>query len=183
LLEANKGYGLETYMYIEKVETHLELRLSDLLISKLATSLNQLTLQILGLNARNSNVGPRTASSESLSPHRQLLRRRDPPKFFRIITSSALSEFQEELETSEFPKMLIYFVNGPVPSILSLNDPICRSRWPRGLRHELPSPARSNAGIVVSNPTQGMDVCVCCPVCRWRPCDGLIPVQGVLLTV
>jgi hypothetical protein len=31
-----------------------------------------------------------------------------------------------------------------------------RSQWPRGLRHEL----SSFAGIVGSNPTQGMDVCV-----------------------
>jgi hypothetical protein len=35
---------------------------------------------------------------------------------------------------------------------------------------------RSNAGIVGSNPNQGMDVCVCVySVCRQRPCDGLIP--------
>jgi hypothetical protein len=34
-----------------------------------------------------------------------------------------------------------------------------RSQWPRGLRHELF--ARSDTGIVGSNPTQGMDVCVC----------------------
>jgi hypothetical protein len=42
--------------------------------------------------------------------------------------------------------------------------------------------ARSNAGIVGSNPTQDMDVwwvyafilCLRCPVFRYRPCDGLI---------
>jgi hypothetical protein len=42
--------------------------------------------------------------------------------------------------------------------------------------------ARSEAGIVGSIPTQGMDVwyvyvfilCLCCPVFRWRPCDELI---------
>jgi hypothetical protein len=42
--------------------------------------------------------------------------------------------------------------------------------------------ARSEAGIVSSNPTQGMDVCyaymfilcLCCPVFRWRPCDEVI---------
>jgi hypothetical protein len=42
--------------------------------------------------------------------------------------------------------------------------------------------ARSEAGIVGSNPNQGMDVwcgyafilCLCCPVFRYRPCDGLI---------
>jgi hypothetical protein len=32
----------------------------------------------------------------------------------------------------------------------------CRSQWPRSLRHDLSSPA----GIVGSNPTRGMDVCV-----------------------
>jgi hypothetical protein len=40
----------------------------------------------------------------------------------------------------------------------------------------------SDAGIMGSNPTQGMDVwcvyafimCLCCPVFRQRPCDGLI---------
>jgi hypothetical protein len=40
--------------------------------------------------------------------------------------------------------------------------------------------ARSNAGIVASNPTQGMSVClclfcVCVVLCRQRPCVGLIP--------
>jgi hypothetical protein len=30
----------------------------------------------------------------------------------------------------------------------------------------------SNTGIVGSNPTQVMDICVCV---RWQPCDGLIP--------
>jgi hypothetical protein len=42
--------------------------------------------------------------------------------------------------------------------------------------------ARSDTGIVGSNLAQGMDVwcahayilCLCCPVFRWRPCDGLI---------
>jgi hypothetical protein len=42
--------------------------------------------------------------------------------------------------------------------------------------------ARSEAKIVGSNPTQGMDdwyvyvfiVCLCCPVFRQRPCDELI---------
>jgi hypothetical protein len=33
----------------------------------------------------------------------------------------------------------------------------CRSQWPRGLGHEL----SSSAGIVRSNPTQGMGVCMC----------------------
>jgi hypothetical protein len=42
--------------------------------------------------------------------------------------------------------------------------------------------ARSEAGFVGSNPTQGMNVwyvyvfilCLCCPVIRYRPCDELI---------
>jgi hypothetical protein len=36
--------------------------------------------------------------------------------------------------------------------------------------------ARSDAGTVSSNPTRGMDVCVCLfwVFVRWRPCDGLI---------
>jgi hypothetical protein len=38
---------------------------------------------------------------------------------------------------------------------------------------------RSKAGIMVSNPTWGMDIfvrlfCLCCPVCRQRPWNGLI---------
>jgi hypothetical protein len=36
----------------------------------------------------------------------------------------------------------------------------CPSQWPRGLRHELSSPS-SNTGIVSSNSTRGMDVCMC----------------------
>jgi hypothetical protein len=42
--------------------------------------------------------------------------------------------------------------------------------------------ARSNNGIVGSNPTQGMDICVrlfCVyPVLCVQPCDGLIPRPG-----
>jgi hypothetical protein len=29
----------------------------------------------------------------------------------------------------------------------------------------------------------GFILCLCCSVCRYRPCDGLIPLQGVLPTV
>jgi hypothetical protein len=55
----------------------------------------------------------------------------------------------------------------------------CRSQWPRGLRHELSSLART-LGLWVRIPLKRMDVCVrlfclCCPVCRYRPCDELIP--------
>jgi hypothetical protein len=48
---------------------------------------------------------------------------------------------------------------------------IFRSEWPRGLRHEMSSPARSKVGIAGSNPTQSMDVCLClfcvCIGLRW----------------
>jgi hypothetical protein len=45
---------------------------------------------------------------------------------------------------------------------------LCRSQWRRGLRHELSSLAR-NTGMVGSNPTQSLDVCLrlfclSCPV-------------------
>jgi hypothetical protein len=48
--------------------------------------------------------------------------------------------------------------------------------------------ARFNAGVIVSNPTRGMDVCMClfcfyCPVCMCKLCDGPIPHEGVLPTV
>jgi hypothetical protein len=58
-------------------------------------------------------------------------------------------------------------------------DYMCRSQWPRGLRHELSSLART-LGSWVRNPLKAwMSVCafimcLCCPLCRWRPCDGLI---------
>jgi hypothetical protein len=53
-----------------------------------------------------------------------------------------------------------------------------RSQWPRSKAWNVF--ARSNAEIVGSNPTQGMDVClrlfrVCVVLCRQRPCVGLIP--------
>jgi hypothetical protein len=40
--------------------------------------------------------------------------------------------------------------------------------------------ARSNTGVVSSNPTRLMDVCptffcVCVVLCRYRPCDGANP--------
>jgi hypothetical protein len=37
---------------------------------------------------------------------------------------------------------------------------VCRSQWPRGLK-AWSDFARSNAGIVGSNPSQGMEVCAC----------------------
>jgi hypothetical protein len=60
------------------------------------------------------------------------------------------------------------------------------SQWPRGLRHE-PSSLRSNTGIVSSNPTQGINVCVrlfciCFVLCvgsglamGWSPVQGVLP--------
>jgi hypothetical protein len=47
--------------------------------------------------------------------------------------------------------------------------------------------ARSNAGVVASNPTRDTDDCIhlyslSCPVCKQKPSDGLIPVQGILPT-
>jgi hypothetical protein len=65
--------------------------------------------------------------------------------------------------------------NGFVFTIL---DP-CWSQWPRGLR----SSTSSNARIVGSNPTQGMDVCVrlFCVLCVGSClATGQSPVQGVL---
>jgi hypothetical protein len=43
----------------------------------------------------------------------------------------------------------------------------------------------TNAGVVASDPSREMDACVhlfclCCPMCRQRPCDRLIPHKGVL---
>jgi hypothetical protein len=60
-----------------------------------------------------------------------------------------------------------------------------RSQWPRGVRHEL----SSNTGIVGSNLTRCMDVCVrlvgvCVVLCVGSGlATGWSPVQGVLPTV
>jgi hypothetical protein len=65
---------------------------------------------------------------------------------------------------------------------------VSRSQWPRCLRHE-PLFAPSNTGIVGSNPTQGMDVCVrlffvCVVLCVGSGlATGWHLVQGVLPTV
>jgi hypothetical protein len=42
-----------------------------------------------------------------------------------------------------------------LPVLIKTND---RSQWPRGLRHELSSPDQT--GVVVSNLTRGINVCV-----------------------
>jgi hypothetical protein len=54
-----------------------------------------------------------------------------------------------------------------------------RSQFSRGLRHELSSLARTLGSWVRIPLKAWMSVCafilcLCCPVCRWRPCDGLI---------
>jgi hypothetical protein len=55
-----------------------------------------------------------------------------------------------------------------------------RSLWPRGLRHQQSSLARKLGSWVRIQLKAWMSVCafilrLCCPVCRQRPCDGLIP--------
>jgi hypothetical protein len=50
--------------------------------------------------------------------------------------------------------------------------------WPRGKIYELSSLARTLRSWVRIPLNAWMSVCVysvlCCPVCRWRPCNGLI---------
>jgi hypothetical protein len=57
-------------------------------------------------------------------------------------------------------------------------DYYCRSQWPRGLSHELSSTARTLGSWVRIPRKAWMSVCfflrLCCPVCRQRPCNGLI---------
>jgi hypothetical protein len=63
----------------------------------------------------------------------------------------------------QYMKQIIDVINIIVKHDLIKNvfiDRKRRSQWPRGLRHELSSPAH-NTEIVGSNPTGGMDVCVC----------------------
>jgi hypothetical protein len=68
------------------------------------------------------------------------------------------------------------------------NLPITVAARPRGLRHELFSPAQTFV-IVGSNPIRGMDVCVllfcvCVVLCAGSGlATGLSPVQGALPTV
>jgi hypothetical protein len=53
-----------------------------------------------------------------------------------------------------------------------------RSQWPRDVRHELSSLERCDRGFE-SHSRHGclcaFILCLCCYVCRKRPCDGLIP--------
>jgi hypothetical protein len=49
-----------------------------------------------------------------------------------------------------------------------------RSQWPRDLRHEQSSPARTLGWWVRISVKAWMRVCVY-SVCRQRPCNGLIP--------
>jgi hypothetical protein len=66
--------------------------------------------------------------------------------------------------------------NAVVLIALTVSKEVCRSRWPRGLRRT--SAAARLLGIACSNPTEGMDVCLCLYVvlcCVGRGfCDGLI---------
>jgi hypothetical protein len=56
-----------------------------------------------------------------------------------------------------------------------------RSQWPRGLRHELSSLARTLRSWVRILLKAWMStlcafiLCLCCSVCMQRPCNGLIP--------
>jgi hypothetical protein len=50
-----------------------------------------------------------------------------------------------------------------------------RSQWLRGLRHEPSSPARTMGSWVRIPLDVWMLLCVHSVLCRWRPCDGLIP--------
>jgi hypothetical protein len=70
--------------------------------------------------------------------------------------------------------------NSPPPDINSVQlNAICPSQWSRSLRHEM----SSNAGIVGSNPTQGMDVCVYSVCIGGGLAKGWSPIQGVLPNV
>jgi hypothetical protein len=67
---------------------------------------------------------------------------------------------------------------------IDLNQSIVRngrSQWPRHIRHELSLPAQTWDSGFESYLRQecpcAFILCLCCPVCRWRPCDGLIPQQ------
>jgi hypothetical protein len=57
----------------------------------------------------------------------------------------------------------------------------CRSQWPRGLRHEQSSLAWTLGSWVWIPLKEWMSalcafiLCLCCSVCSYRPCNGLIP--------
>jgi hypothetical protein len=65
----------------------------------------------------------------------------------------------------------------------------CRWQWPHGLRHKLSSLARKLGSWVRVLLKAWMSVlgelilCLCCCVCRYRPCDVLIPRPRSLPTV
>jgi hypothetical protein len=67
-----------------------------------------------------------------------------------------------------------------ITELLTLDN---RSQWPRGLRHEPSSPTRTlgSWGWVPHKAWMSLlcafILCLCCPVFRHRPCDGLITRQ------
>jgi hypothetical protein len=71
--------------------------------------------------------------------------------------------------------VMLYYALVMIKLITINQEPVRKvGRWERTVF------ARSNTGIVGSNPTRDMDVCkhlfcVCVVLCRQRPCDGLIP--------
>jgi hypothetical protein len=79
---------------------------------------------------------------------------------------------------SSFPFMLHV---SATPCFLCSNDSSSRSQWTRGLRHKLSSltltlkswvriPLKAWISVLCA-----FILCLCCSVCRQRPCDGLIP--------
>jgi hypothetical protein len=73
-------------------------------------------------------------------------------KCYHSLISSSISLVPSVHASTFFPTDFMIFHVGIIN--------IGRSQWPRGRKHELSS-ARSNTGIVGSNPTSGMDACVC----------------------
>jgi hypothetical protein len=73
------------------------------------------------------------------------------------------------IETSRLPVVCLSPSRKIIWMLLLLSS---RSQWPRGLRHEM----SSLAGVVGSNLTRGMGVCIhlFCVCVRQRPCDGLV---------
>jgi hypothetical protein len=61
------------------------------------------------------------------------------------------------------------------PHLLHLLNMAC------GLRHEMSSLARHwDHGLETHSRHGCLSACLCCPMFGYRPCDGLIPVQGDL---
>jgi hypothetical protein len=67
----------------------------------------------------------------------------------------------------------------PPPKFRSPKCSLCRSQWPRGLKHELSSFARTLGSWIRTPIKAWMSLCafilrLCCLVFMQRPCDGLI---------